>query len=614
MGKHRLEGVVDESPSKRRRSSQSATPLPARPCDSPSNPFGRQRLRTLVKYLPPATPFSKHLPLRFQLVRTDRPSPRLEGGVHRIVQVPTNYTFMHLRCLIAFLFGGCRSALLQAEGHLFEVKRKIALFNLNYKPGHVKSGQTWAKLSSARDPCRYRPEFDSLDTGAQDDVFTTVGKEKEEIFDEGEEEEPGEWKWHSEEDFTLDRAWPRGCELTRAIIYHHDHKTQIHITINTLPGVKRKGISNRPHVFSGRGRVTLSPPPIPRLVIPKYPTSSTGSKQASEPEQDLTDQDAEGDTDPEVSRFFDDDVPGDGNNSDISQTSGREADNVHTTLDPEKYNHPDAFPHFFSRCQRLARSSIGNVRLRSSFGLEYDSPSSDEESDRGRSAERNTGLDSSSPLKPEHYSSPATSAFGSAPSPSKTSNARVTVTPPPPTSSPGPSSAVSSALKAPTLRHSIRHTASSPGGPYDSATSKSPLKRKRYSSASHVRQLPFHPSPSGFPKFTPLPVRGRTHQMRMKRIEKRMERMKNVEWMKVLDEDEDKAKSKKEKGKGKGKEKVKEKENAVPVVKSERPVGGVRERGVKRGKPPLAKTVAGQSKAAPKPEPGWDPFGDEEEV
>lgn len=209
MPKHALDSAP-ETPSKRRCNALSAPALPARPSDSPSNPFGRKRVRSLVRSLPPPTLFSKHLPLRFQLVCTDRPvSRRIYNDVHRIVQVPTNYTIMHLRCLIALLFGGSRSSLLQGEDHLFEVKRKIQLYNTVYKPGQVKSGQTWAKLSSAKDPCRYRSES-SL---AKEEKVLGVGNR------DGEEEESGEWKWHAEEDFTLERAWPKGRELFRAIVY-----------------------------------------------------------------------------------------------------------------------------------------------------------------------------------------------------------------------------------------------------------------------------------------------------------------------------------------------------------------------------------------------------------
>lgn len=103
--------------------------------------------------------------------------------------------------------------LLRGDPHLFEVKRKVELFGMNYKPGQVKAGQTWVKLSSTMDPCRYRPDHKSEEGDASSAESTA------ELFGHIEEEEPGEWKWHAEEDFTLERAWPKGCELRRAIVY-----------------------------------------------------------------------------------------------------------------------------------------------------------------------------------------------------------------------------------------------------------------------------------------------------------------------------------------------------------------------------------------------------------
>src|SRR5689334_20603673 len=69
------------------------------PTDSPSNPFGRTLPRDPP--LPPPTSFSRHLPLRFQVVRKKATKP----DVYRIVQVPLNYTFTHLRAVLVWLFG-----------------------------------------------------------------------------------------------------------------------------------------------------------------------------------------------------------------------------------------------------------------------------------------------------------------------------------------------------------------------------------------------------------------------------------------------------------------------------------------------------------------------------
>ncbi|KAK2461016.1 hypothetical protein APHAL10511_006957 [Amanita phalloides] len=563
MPKHALESAQD-TPSKRRCSAGRAPSLPARPHDSPSNPFGRQRVRNLVNSLPPSTLFSKHLPLRFQLVHTDRPSPRLCGGVHRIAQVPANYTFMHLRCLIMFLFGGSRSALLLGEPHLFEVKRKIQLFSMAFKPGQVKSGQTWAKLSSAQDPCRYRPKANL--------------ENAEEFLKYQDEEEPGEWKWHAEEDFTLDRAWPKGCQLTRAIIFHHDHTTQVHITINTLTVPKRKGASNTPYIFSGMGLVTLSPALIPKLVFESPARPQTSG-------HDLTDEDQDGECESdadECDAFWADD-------SDASQQA-HDADNVRTGINPDDYNDADAFPHFFSRCHRLSRSRL---QFGSSFGQEYNLSSASEDEQSGEeSIVPSTFMASSSPSKcADNYSSPATSFFGSSvPRTTHLSKGRDTASSPPQTSSPGPSSPVSSPTSniASSSRQTHLHVTSSPGNIFETRTNLSLPKRRR---SSFLHHLPFHPSPSGFPKYTPLPARGKLYRMRIKRIEKRVERMKSLEWLKVPEEEEEneKKKKKKKEEEKKAKERNKEEKEMLKRRLLERMApGGVFEMGIRRGKRPLS--------------------------
>lgn len=191
------------------------TPYPSRPSDSPSNPFGRKRLLTLTHTLPPTTSFSEHLALRFQLSRSGI-SPRL-GGVYRIVQVPLSYTFVHLRCLILYLFGGGYVTDKQ-DRHLFQVKKNIVIYNQTYKPCQVKTGVTVVKLSSACDPGRYRPKSDedALLGDTNDDASNDERASEAESNESAEEED---WFWAAEEDFTLGHAWPRGGDLTRGIIY-----------------------------------------------------------------------------------------------------------------------------------------------------------------------------------------------------------------------------------------------------------------------------------------------------------------------------------------------------------------------------------------------------------
>lgn len=192
------------------------TPYPSRPLDSPTNPLGRQRTQNLTHTLPPPTSFSKHLPLRFQFVRPDV-SPRM-GGIYRVVQVPLSYTFVHLRCLIAFLYGGGFGEA-REDRHLFEVKKKMMMYAMTYKPGQIKHGFTAVKLSTARDPCRYKPDGDE-DT--LDEFMQAEDKaEPSQVISDSEEsgdEEPT-WRWELEEEFTLGHVWSKGIELGAGIIY-----------------------------------------------------------------------------------------------------------------------------------------------------------------------------------------------------------------------------------------------------------------------------------------------------------------------------------------------------------------------------------------------------------
>lgn len=95
--------------------------------------------------------------------------------------------------------------------------------------------------------------------------------------------------------------------------------------------------------------------------------------------------------------------------------------------------------------------------------------------------------------------------------------------------------------------------------------------------------------------------------MRIKRIEKRVERMKSLEWLKVPDEDEEKEKKKKEAEARKVKEKE-EKEKKQRLVERRAAPGGVLEMGVSRGKRPLFKASAPKLSRMSS---NWHPFDDE---
>uniref|UniRef100_A0A8H8CGY9 Uncharacterized protein n=1 Tax=Psilocybe cubensis TaxID=181762 RepID=A0A8H8CGY9_PSICU len=308
------------------------TPYPLHASDSPSNPFGRKRTERLIHTLPPVSSFSKHAVLRFQLVRKGVLAK--QGGVYRIVRVPMNYTFTHLRCLIAWLFHTPASyAHANNEEYLFEVKSKVATYSPLYKPGQIKSGVTSVKLSNKRDPARWRSNYGLLDE--EDELSEDGGEEVEKASDIGtedaEEDEADEWRWADEEDFTLGHVFPRGIDAEIAIVYHHSPSTQIHITVNKAVLPRQRGRANTPFVFHGRGRVHLSPPPLPRPVFTKsisdilssspapiaVASSSNGSptfqlsRAVSTPQRRLTppkdadwDDDADGDIDPDVEGGF----------------------------------------------------------------------------------------------------------------------------------------------------------------------------------------------------------------------------------------------------------------------------------------------------------------------
>ncbi|KAJ6572060.1 hypothetical protein B0H19DRAFT_1132401 [Mycena capillaripes] len=276
--KHRLRSSSpsSEPPKKRRNTSTgapsspfsfsypyipSSTPYPSHPSDSPSNPFGRTRTWNLIQALPPPTSFSKHLPLRFQYVKRGVPRETLEG-IYRIVQVPQSYTFVHLKSLIGFLFGGAYGQIPPdpeeedaVPAHVFEVKNSLSLYPSSYKPGQIMCGTTWAYSSSVLDPYLYCPDEESEeDPKGRDNPETEKGHEN------GNEDLDDERKWTAEEDLTVAHVWPEGGDVKRGLVYKHAANLQIHVTINTTTIESRRGKGNLPHVFSACGLVYLDDP------------------------------------------------------------------------------------------------------------------------------------------------------------------------------------------------------------------------------------------------------------------------------------------------------------------------------------------------------------------
>jgi hypothetical protein len=207
------------------------------PADSPTNPLGlKRRVNNLT--LPKATPFSKHVALRFQLITSsDAPPPKpslwvtssssspspsanvvhsrnplatqyASGGTYRIAQAPLSYTFRHLRALILFLFSGDPATWSSVPGHLFAVHHGISIS----PRGEITRGGVRVKLSHARDP--YYSSRSLADIVAAADAR---GEGEEDLEDE---EEDASWKWEGEDDFILGHVWDvRSRDPKRGIIY-----------------------------------------------------------------------------------------------------------------------------------------------------------------------------------------------------------------------------------------------------------------------------------------------------------------------------------------------------------------------------------------------------------
>lgn len=269
LGKRRLSASQIEPPSKRRATSVPCTPqkprarrnatfatrpsldlsgLPETPVDSPGNPLGRHHVAKLARKLPDPTSFSKHVVLRMELVV--HPSARRVHAVHRIVQIPLNYTFTHFRALIAYLFGGPRYGDdYVGGGHVFEVKREVVM-QAKKRPGQIFSGVTTVKLSGSQHPFLHQDE---------EKVFDDDNEPKDDADDNS--------RWEAEEDFTIAQVWPMGLNspeavkdsLTRAIIWKSaiNPAVQIHISINTESIKSRKGRGNQPFVFRSHGQTDI---------------------------------------------------------------------------------------------------------------------------------------------------------------------------------------------------------------------------------------------------------------------------------------------------------------------------------------------------------------------
>ncbi|KAF8500440.1 hypothetical protein F5888DRAFT_1633174 [Russula emetica] len=336
------------------------------PADSPTNPLGlKRRVNNLT--LPKATPFSKHVALRFQLITSSEvppPKPSLwvtssssspspsanvvhprnplasqyaSEGTYRIAQAPLSYTFRHLRALILFLFSGNPATWSSVPDHLFAVHHGISIS----ARGEITRGGARVKLSSARDP--YYSSRSLADIVAAADAR---GEGEEDLEDE---EEDASWRWEGEDDFILGHVWEvRSRDPKRGIIYHHDDKTAVHITLNSQTVPHRKGVGNMPFVFRAYGTFHLDPPrpsspsssptqhplpsplPQPPRIFPSYRRSTPTNKVGA----------ASGHIKPLAL-----DGPGD---TDVDDELSSDEEDFDGGLDTRVWNHTGAFPRFLT--------------------------------------------------------------------------------------------------------------------------------------------------------------------------------------------------------------------------------------------------------------------------
>lgn len=115
------------------------------------------------------------------------------------------------------------------------------MYKAHYKPGQIQRGETWARLSSCRDPYNAKVLADSEESGNESElgsadedelgVLDLAFKEVQEKQFVTEMESEIEFElsdrvennqkavWRAEEDTIVGDAWPVGGDLGRAIIY-----------------------------------------------------------------------------------------------------------------------------------------------------------------------------------------------------------------------------------------------------------------------------------------------------------------------------------------------------------------------------------------------------------
>jgi hypothetical protein len=215
------------------------------PSDSPTNPFGLERVKDV--YLPAPTTFGRHVALRFQVVcpfSAARPATEVTRSrnpfirkrktadpqpASRIVQVPANYSFRLLHTLIHFLFSAPSAPSSRTQytsrpsnsipdcisRHRFEALTKCV-----YKTtgtGVIESGRIVAQMSEDSEN-----DIDDEDTKAEpvkDIIEDPLAASLSSSSASTSSVKPKTWKWWDEEHARISYLWPKGPDLDRAIIY-----------------------------------------------------------------------------------------------------------------------------------------------------------------------------------------------------------------------------------------------------------------------------------------------------------------------------------------------------------------------------------------------------------
>jgi hypothetical protein len=85
--------------------------------------------------------------LRSQFVRKGVPyNGGKPGGACRVVQVPLSYTFVHLRCLVSFLFEGPGTGtkgkrVAEDDHHLFEIEKDVEKYSVRINRARSRIGR-----------------------------------------------------------------------------------------------------------------------------------------------------------------------------------------------------------------------------------------------------------------------------------------------------------------------------------------------------------------------------------------------------------------------------------------------------------------------------------------